>query len=75
MLAGIAAIICIAYLSNIGGGVVEVVPDNIPIVGNLDEVVASLILFFSLRFLRISFPSLSKKQLPNKAANSRRRRV
>ena len=36
------------YLLNIGAGIVEIIPDNIPIAGNLDEFVASLILINSL---------------------------
>ncbi len=32
------------YLANIGAGVVEIIPDNIPVAGNLDEFIASLLL-------------------------------
>ena len=32
------------YLTNIGAGIVEIIPDNLPLVGNLDEFTASFIL-------------------------------
>jgi len=49
------------YLINFGAGVVEIIPDNLPIVGNLDEVVASLVLFACLRALGLSVPGLNAK--------------
>ena len=45
--AGLAAI----YLANFGAGVIEIIPDNIPVAGNIDEFVASLILIKSLAYL------------------------
>lgn len=27
-----------AYLANVGAGVIELIPDNIPVIGNIDEV-------------------------------------
>lgn len=30
-------IICIIYIINPGAGVLELIPDNLPLVGNLDE--------------------------------------
>ncbi len=32
-----------AYLLNLTFGIVEIIPDNIPLIGNLDEVAATLI--------------------------------
>jgi hypothetical protein len=40
----------VAYLANIGFGLVELIPDNAPIIGNLDEVVAT---YIALRGLEI----------------------
>jgi hypothetical protein len=42
-MAGLGAI-SVLYLSNIGVGVVEFIPDNLPVVGNLDEAIATLLL-------------------------------
>ena len=33
----LGAIVSVAYLLNPGAGVFEILPDNLPIVGNLDE--------------------------------------
>jgi len=33
----ILGIICLIYLINPGAGVIELLPDNLPIIGNLDE--------------------------------------
>lgn len=45
------AAISILFLLNFTMGVFEI-PDNLPIVGNLDEVAASLLLFQSIRQIR-----------------------
>lgn len=38
------------YLLNPTAGVVELIPDNIPVFGNLDEATAALILISSARY-------------------------
>jgi len=47
LLAGLASL----YLLNFTMGVFEI-PDNLPIIGNLDELAASLLLFQSVRQIR-----------------------
>jgi len=37
-------ILSAAHLANIGAGVVELIPDNIPVLGNIDEAGATLLL-------------------------------
>jgi hypothetical protein len=39
-----------AYLVNLGAGVVEILPDNIPAIGNLDEVGATVLLLNCLAY-------------------------
>ncbi len=46
-------IISSAYLLNLGAGIFELLPDNLPIVGNLDEVAAASLLFASLKYFGI----------------------
>ena len=41
------------YLANIGVGVVELIPDNLPGVGNIDEFAASLILINCLAYFGV----------------------
>lgn len=42
------------YLSNLGMGVLGEIPDAFPAIGNLDEVLASAILFSCLSYLGIN---------------------
>ena len=53
------------YLLNIGAGVIEIIPDNIPVIGNLDEVTATALLLSCLAHfgldLRHLFRSNRKK--------------
>lgn len=36
------------YLANFGAGIIEVIPDNAPLVGNLDEAAATIIVIQTL---------------------------
>ena len=47
-------VISIFYLLNPSAGIWEIIPDNIPIIGNLDEVAAVLIALDALRSIRKS---------------------
>jgi hypothetical protein len=61
LLAGVGALVSALYLANIGAGIVELGPDNLPGVGNLDEVVFSFLLIYCLRRLGIDLlPHLRK---------------
>jgi len=44
----ILSIICLVYLINPGAGFVELIPDNLPIIGNLDEGLAMTGLLMAL---------------------------
>jgi hypothetical protein len=44
----ILGIISALYLLNIGFGVIELIPDNAPIIGNIDEFIAS---YFAIKGL------------------------
>ena len=50
------AIISVLYLLNPGWGVFELLPDNLPIIGNLDEVFFTLLLLWCLQTLGIRLP-------------------
>lgn len=41
---GLAALVAVVYLLNPDAGILELIPDNIPVIGNLDEVAATLLL-------------------------------
>jgi hypothetical protein len=56
----IIGILSLLYLMNIGVGVIELIPDNMPIVGNLDEATATILLMNYLRYLGIDLFNLFK---------------
>lgn len=41
----IAGVVAVVYLLNPDAGLIELIPDNIPLIGNLDEVAATILLF------------------------------
>lgn len=41
------------YLANPTAGIIELIPDNIPFIGNLDEAAASLLVIGALRYFGI----------------------
>lgn len=45
-------IVCIVYLINPTFGVFELIPDNLPIIGNIDEVFVAGLLLSLVNFLR-----------------------
>ena len=62
-LIGIFSIIFgILYLSNIGSGFVEIIPDIIPVFGNIDEGLAGALILFELNTLRGKKWKYLKKQ-------------
>lgn len=46
-------ILSAAYLANIGAGVIEFIPHNFPVIGNLDEAGATLLLLNCLAYFGI----------------------
>lgn len=57
----ISGLLSALYLLNVGAGIVEIIPDNLPFVGNIDEFIASLILLNSLAYFGLD---LRKKSVP-----------
>lgn len=55
------AVIGMIYLLNPTGGLIEIIPDNIPLVGNLDEGVAAVLVWKGIRRLR-SFKKKNPRQ-------------
>lgn len=50
--AWVGAVACAIYLLNPGWGVIELIPDNIPGIGNLDEAGAVLLLVKCIQKIR-----------------------
>jgi hypothetical protein len=53
--------ICTLYLFNPGAGVFELLPDNIPFLGNVDETLAAFLIFSSIQYLRTGTFKLQRK--------------
>lgn len=68
-----AGVVSLIYLMNPGWGVFEFLPDNLPIVGNLDEAGATALLLSSLAYFGINVHSFfkpeEKEELHEKGSN------
>ena len=51
ILAGLVGAICIVYIINPTAGLIELIPDNAPFIGNLDEAGVTAILIQCIRML------------------------
>lgn len=49
------------YILNPTAGVFEVIPDNLPLVGNLDEAAAVALLLMCLRYFGIDLPDIFRR--------------
>ncbi len=59
-------VLSILYLSNIGVGFIELIPDNVPFVGNLDEGGAMTLLLMCLRYFDLDVTKLFEKKTSRK---------
>lgn len=49
ILAGVSILVASLYIANPGFGVFEIIPDNAPWIGNLDEATATAILLWGVK--------------------------
>jgi len=63
---GVLALISTIYLFNPGAGFIELIPDNFPIFGNLDEAAAATLLVSCLAYFGLDITKLfaNKKEKP-----------
>lgn len=54
----LVGIIAFVYLLNPTAGFVELIPDNIPIIGNLDEAGATALVLYALRYFGVDVLNL-----------------
>jgi uncharacterized membrane protein YkvA (DUF1232 family) len=50
-----------AYMINPTAGIFELLPDNLPVVGNLDEAAVVFIMFAAMRYLGMRLPEFIEK--------------
>ena len=53
-------VISALYLLNVGAGFIEIIPDNLPLVGNLDEATATFLLLNCLAYFGVNIGPLRK---------------
>ncbi|NNC94119.1 MAG: DUF1232 domain-containing protein [Chitinophagales bacterium] len=58
----LTGVISFLYLINPTAGVFEIIPDVIPVVGNLDEATATTLLLASLSYFGIDLTNIFKKK-------------
>jgi uncharacterized membrane protein YkvA (DUF1232 family) len=51
-------LISVIYLLNPGAGIFELIPDNLPVIGNLDEAAAVALLLGCLRYFGIDLTQI-----------------
>jgi hypothetical protein len=55
-------IIALLYLLNIGAGIIELIPDNFPFIGNLDEASAVVLLLLCLKYFGFDLRKIFNKE-------------
>jgi hypothetical protein len=59
-------IIALLYLLNIGAGIIELIPDNFPFIGNLDEAGAVVLLLLCLKYFGFDLRKIFNKETKQK---------
>lgn len=54
-------LLSVIYLLNPTAGVFEILPDNLPFIGNLDEAAAVALLLMCLKFFGIELPDIFRR--------------
>ena len=70
VLVAMAGLLSLVYLLNPGAGVFELIPDNFPIIGNLDEAVAVAIILAAFRYYGIDLTSFLGRGVRDRSNSS-----
>ena len=54
-------LLSLLYILNPTAGVFEIIPDNLPLVGNLDEATAVALLLICLKYFGIELPDIFRR--------------
>lgn len=57
----ILGLLSVIYILNPGMGVFELIPDNVPFIGNLDEAAAVALLLMCLKYFGIDLPNIFRR--------------
>lgn len=58
-------VFCLLYILNPTAGIFELIPDNLPIIGNLDEAAAIATLLMCLKYFGIELPDIFRRDDKN----------
>jgi len=70
VLVALAGLLSLVYLLNPGAGVFELIPDNFPIIGNLDEAAAVAIILAAFRYYGIDLTSFLGRGVRDRSKSS-----
>jgi uncharacterized membrane protein YkvA (DUF1232 family) len=70
ILVALAGLLSLVYLLNPGAGVFELIPDNFPIIGNLDEAVAVAVILATFRYYGIDLTSFLGRGIRDRSKSS-----
>ena len=70
LLVAVAGLLSLIYLLNPGAGVIDLIPDNLPILGNLDEAAAAALLISCLAYFGLDITALFRKARAESDANA-----
>lgn len=73
LLVVILGVISAVYLINPGAGIFEIIPDNIPLIGNLDEAAATVLLLNCLAYFGLDIRHLLGRGSLEKSTSSESR--
>lgn len=66
----LAGLLSLVYLANPGAGIFEIIPDNFPVVGNLDEAAACAIILAAFRYFGIDLTSFLGRGVKGRSKSS-----
>ena len=58
----VVAILCVIYMLNPTAGFLEFIPDNLPVIGNVDEGLIMILLLGCLKYLGLDIPLTKASQ-------------
>ncbi len=70
ILVALAAFVSFVYLINPGAGFLEIIPDNFPVIGNLDEAAACAIILAAFRYFGIDLTSFLGRGVRDRSQSS-----
>lgn len=65
------ALFCLLYILNPAAGIFELIPDNLPLIGNLDEAAAVTTLLMCLKYFGFELPDIFRRNTDSVSQSDR----